>query len=74
MELEVKGRGKVKPEVEILVRELARRLGFLPYTVRNTAILYGLAQIALSRRIPETDEEFLELLELVRRVVDGVKG
>ena len=64
---------RVKAEVEEVVRELAKELGYQPYTIRNAAILYGLAQIALSRRIPETDEEFRSVIKKVRRLVGHAK-
>ena len=64
---------RVKPEVEEVVKALARELGYLPYTIRNAAILYGLALLVLSRRIPETDEEFMSVIEKVRRLVGHAK-
>jgi len=64
---------RVKPEVEELVRLVANHLGYLPYTMRNAAILYGLATILLARRVPDTDAEFLELLEKVRALARQAK-
>jgi len=60
---------RVKEEVEELVEEVARRLGYNPFTVRNTSILIGLAHIVSLGRIPESDQEFLELLERVSKLV-----
>ena len=58
---------RVKGEVEELVKEVARKLRYSVFTVRNVAILYGLAQI-LASGMPESDAEFLELLERVARL------
>ena len=63
---------RVKPEVEELVREIAERLGYEAYTVRNTAILLGL--MVLSLKMPKTDEEFLKLLNIVKVVLSGKEG
>lgn len=60
---------RVAPEVEELVRELASKLGYMPSAIRNSAIAYGLLIIAGSGRIPESDKEFLELLDLARKAV-----
>jgi len=60
---------RVKGEVEELVREVARSLGYSTFSVRNTAILYGLAFILALGRAPESDTEFLKLLERVSRLV-----
>lgn len=62
---------KVKSEVEELVEVVSKKLGYTNSTVRNTAILLGLANIHLLNKIPETDAEFLELLNNVRRMVVG---
>jgi len=59
---------RVKGEVEELVREVARSLGYSAFSVRNTAILYGLAHILALGRVPESDAEFLELLGRVSRL------
>lgn len=64
---------RVKVEVEELVEEVARALGYREFSVRNVAILYGLATILLARRIPDTDAEFLELLEKVRALARQAK-
>lgn len=56
---------RVKEEVEELVELASERLGLLPFTVRNTALLYGLPFVLA--RPPRDDEEFAELLEWVRR-------
>lgn len=63
---------RVKPEVEELVRKVAERLGYETHTVRNVAILLGLA--VLSLRIPESDDDFLNLLRLVQVIVCGEEG
>jgi len=63
---------RVASELEEMVKELADRLGYLPFAVRNTAILYGLMVIANLRKIPKDDSEFRELLDKVRRAVDSV--
>jgi len=60
---------RVKPEVEDLVKVVARRYGYLRFTVRNTAILYGLAMITLSGGIPESDRDFEKLLKRVRGII-----
>jgi len=60
---------RVKVEVEELVREVAEELGYSAFTVRNVAILYGLAHILTVGRLPESDAEFLEILEKVSKLV-----
>jgi len=60
---------RVKGEVEELVKEVAKSLGYSTFSVRNTAILYGLTHIVALGRIPETDSEFIELLERVSKLV-----
>jgi len=61
---------RVKREIEELVGRIARKHGYMEFTVRNTAILYGLMVIAMAKaRIPASDREFEELLEKVRGVV-----
>ena len=61
---------RVKREVEELVQVISRRTGFLPFTVRNTALLYGLMLITITGRIPESDREFLELMEKTKVILD----
>ena len=56
---------RVKGEVEELVRNVARKLRYSAFTVRNTALLLGLAHILALGRLPESDAEFLGLLEKV---------
>jgi hypothetical protein len=63
---------RVKPEVDELVKKVADKLGYLPYTVRNVAILIGLQQIALGQKVPDSDAEFLELFERTRRLVENM--
>jgi len=60
---------RVKGEVEELVREVAKSLGYSPFSVRNTAILYGLAHIVSLGKVPESDQEFLELLSRISKLV-----
>jgi hypothetical protein len=60
---------RVYPEVERLVREVSDILGYSYYTIRNTAILYGLMVIANGGKIPDTDLEFLRLVEIVRYTI-----
>jgi len=56
--------------VEELVEKVAERLGYAKFTVRNLAILYGLQLIAVyNARIPETDEEFMEVIDATRNVL-----
>ena len=60
---------KVKDEVEKLVRELADKIGVEAFVIRNTAILLGLMQIAITRYFPYDDEEFLELQKRITEIV-----
>ena len=53
---------RVKAEVEEVVRELAKELGYQPYTIRNVALVYGLLLLSATRRIP-SEEELRRLLE-----------
>jgi len=59
---------RVKSEVEELVREIAKSLGYSAFSVRNTAILYGLISIKTLGVMPKKDAEFLELLEKVSKL------
>jgi len=65
---------RVKQDIEDIVKKLSDRLGYMPFTIRNTALLYGLAVLALSKRVPETDEEFEKVVENVRRLCYAEKG
>jgi hypothetical protein len=60
---------RVKPEVDELVREIAVRLGYYPYTIRNLALLLGIQQLVLNPRIPKSDMEMEMLLAKTRRLV-----
>jgi hypothetical protein len=60
---------RVHPEVEELVRTVGERLGYMPYAIRNTALIYGLLVIALTGRVPEDDREFFRLVEVVRTLL-----
>jgi hypothetical protein len=60
---------RVYPEVEKLVREVSDVLGYSYYTIRNTAILYGLMVIAREGKIPDNDLEFFRLIDITRYVV-----
>jgi len=63
---------RVKPIVENMVKSLASKLGYEPFTIRNTALLYGLMIVATSKKVPNTDAEFLELVEKVRDAIGRV--
>jgi len=69
---------KLKPEVEELVRQVAKFTGYMPYTVRNAAVLYGLQVLASTRGVPKSDWEFILLVDntkrTVNRVVWGLRG
>lgn len=56
---------RVKREVEELVRQIAEETALAAFTVRNLAILYGLRFVRLAK-LPETDEEFVALLNQVK--------
>lgn len=60
---------RVTPEIEELVREVANILEYQPHSIRNTAILLGLLSITTSKRIPDSDKEFIELLEITKEAV-----
>jgi hypothetical protein len=60
---------RVYPEVEKLVREVSDILGYSYYTIRNTAILYGLMVIAKEGKIPDNDLEFFRLIDITRYTV-----
>jgi hypothetical protein len=60
---------RVYPEVEKLVREVSDVLGYSYYTIRNTAILYGLMVIAREGKIPDNDLEFFRLIDITRYTV-----
>jgi len=47
---------KVKAEVEEVVRELAKELGYQPFTIRNVALVYGLLLLSATRRVPSEGE------------------
>jgi hypothetical protein len=70
---------RVHPEVEELVRVVGERLGYMPYAIRNTALLYGLLVITLVGKVPEDDREFFRLIEAVKNLLrwldaEGPKG
>ena len=65
---------RVHPEVEELVRVVGERLGYMPYAIRNTALVYGLLLIALTGRVPEDDREFFKLIEVVRTILSRWLG
>ena len=65
---------RVHPEVEELVRTVGGLLGYTPYAIRNTALLYGLLLIALTGRVPEDDREFFRLVEVVRTLLSRWSG
>ena len=60
---------RVKGEVEALVEEVSRRLGYDAFTVRNVSILYGLPFILALGRVPKSDREFLVILGRVSSLV-----
>lgn len=57
---------RVKPEVEEVVRLLARELGYEDHTIRNTALVYGLIILGLTKAVPRSDDEFIKLLNVLR--------
>ena len=63
----------VKKELEELVEALADKYEVLPFTVRNTALAYGLI-VLLFAGIPRNDWEFLRLIERVQRIVKEEVG
>lgn len=60
---------RVKGEIEELIDKISEKVGFQCYTVRNTAILFGLIQIAMGYKIPIYDEDFERLLKRVRSMI-----
>jgi hypothetical protein len=65
---------RIHPEVEELVRTVGERLGYMPYAIRNAALVYGLLVIALTGRVPEDDREFFRLVEVVRTLLSRWSG
>jgi hypothetical protein len=65
---------RIHPEVEELVEVVGERLGYMPYAIRNTALVYGLLLIALTGRVPEDDREFFRLVEVVRTLLSRWLG
>ena len=69
---------RVKPEVDALVRYVADMVGYQPYVVRNVAILLGLQLLACNSKMPKNDDEFLELYNrtrlIVNRLMEGFGG
>jgi len=69
------GRGvfvRVNPQIEAVVRELARKTGLTSSSIRNLAILYGIEHIARNGIDIWYDEQFFERLEEVKKVLgDG---
>jgi len=63
---------KVYPDIEKLVRYVSEKLGYQPFIVRNTAILYGLVIIASKKEIPDNDNEFFKLIEYTDYLVKKV--
>jgi hypothetical protein len=61
---------RVKPEVDVLVRYMADMVGYQPYVVRNVAILLGLQLLACNSKMPKNDDEFLELYNRTRLIVN----
>jgi len=57
---------RVKPEVEEIVRLLAHRLGYEDHTIRNTALVYGLIFLSLTKAVPRSDDEFIKMLNVLR--------
>jgi hypothetical protein len=64
---------RLKPQVEALVKEVARITGYMPFTVRNVAVLYGLYTLASTRGLPKSDWEFTLLLENTQRSINRLK-
>jgi len=68
---------KVKKEVEVLVRELSKALGFKEYTIRNLAILLGINElvstvIANNGMLDIDDHSFKRLIEHVSKNVKAL--
>ena len=60
---------RIYPDIENLVRYMSEILGYHPYIVRNTALLYGLILLANNRKIPEDDAEFFKMIETTKEIV-----
>ena len=67
---------RVKRGVEELVELVADWLGYQAFTVRNVALLHGLLFVALNkdRGLPESDQEFEQMLRTARRVIASLVG
>lgn len=57
---------RIRPELEEVVRVIARSRGFTPSTVRNVALLYGLSVLLTGAPMPESDWEFYKALRALR--------
>ena len=60
---------RIYPVVEALVRLVADKVGYHEYAVRNTALIYGLIALGQGARIPDNDEEFLDLLKTADTII-----
>jgi len=60
---------RLPKELGDVIEDMSKRLGVMPHSLRYAAILYGLYVIAISKRIPQSDEEFEHLLKKLREVV-----
>lgn len=60
---------RVKPEIEEIVRLLANELAYEEHTIRNTALIYGLIILGLTKAVPTSDDEFRRLLNIMRNIL-----
>jgi len=59
---------RLPKELGDIIEDMSKKFRVLPYSLRNTAILYGLYVIAISKRVPQSDEEFEYLLKKLREI------
>jgi len=63
---------RVHKELEELIEMVAETLNYQNCTIRNVAIAYGLAILAITRKVPRNDNEFCILLNKVRELFGGI--
>jgi hypothetical protein len=60
---------RIPVELSDVIEKMSEELNVLPHTLRNTAILYGLYVIAITKKIPKSDDEFQDLFNKLKRLV-----
>jgi hypothetical protein len=62
---------RVRPEVESVLRLYSEKTGWLPHSVRNVAILFGL--LALARGLASFPENIRQYEKLLKEVMEAVE-